>query len=189
MGSFFKITDNIDIDALKNNLINHPELFGQYGQRKYADKSPHNGMTDIWVRYNDINPYIEKGSMEGFNDEHESSWYPVINDLPEIVPIVFDIMKLMKGERLGGVLITKLPAGEKIDRHEDHSWHAHYYEKIYVPIQNENGAKFCFDDGEINPEVGEAYWFNNNVPHWVINDSSIDRIAMIICIKTMEKFR
>jgi hypothetical protein len=92
-------------------------------------------------------------------------------------------MSMVNGERLGGVLITRLPPGGEITAHTDGGWHAEYYNKYYVPIKNLAGSIFGFIDGVIDPNIGEVWKFDNSVPHWVKNNSSEERIAMIICIK------
>jgi len=166
-------------EALKNNA----DLWGKYNYRGEGD-SPHSEMTDIWIRFNDIKPYLLNGDMTGFDDEHESSWYPSAYFLPEVKQIIFEIMYAVAGERLGGVLLTKLPPGGYIEKHKDFGWHAEYYDKYFVPIQNKPGSIFGFDDGGIDPLEGEVYWFNNQKEHWVENNTDQDRIAMIICIKT-----
>lgn len=88
---------------------------------------------------------------------------------------------------LGGILITRVPPGGEIKPHVDAGWHAGYFSKFYVAVQNEPGAVFGWDDGEIHAKTGEAYWFRNDVPHWVRNDSGADRIAMIVCIRTEKR--
>jgi hypothetical protein len=180
---FERIATDFDVMPLQIALLAQPELFGVHTRRGDAYGSPHGGMTDIWVRYNAIENLAEPAT---FNDEHESVWYPAYEKLPELKPIVFDLMRLTCGERLGGVLITKLPAGGKIAPHTDKGWHASYYDKFYLPIQNDEGATFEWEDGVISPQLGECYWFDNSVPHWVNNESKRDRIALIICIKTNE---
>jgi len=47
---------------------------------------------------------------------------------------------------------------------------------------------FGFDDGVIEPELGQAWWFDNSNVHWVDNKTDSDRIAMIVCIRT-EKYK
>jgi quercetin dioxygenase-like cupin family protein len=135
-------------------------------------------MDDIWVRYNHASKI-----GAGFNDEHSSVWYPVIDKIPEILPVCMKIMSAAQGERLGGVLITKLAPGKRIEPHVDRGWHAEYYQKYFVPIKNGKGAKFCWEDIEIDPRPGEVWEFDNSVTHWVENSSSEDRIAMIVCVK------
>lgn len=182
--SFRKIGLQLDVTVLRDRLIALPEVFGWHKERGIDTKSPHREGTDIWVRYNDITPFYEGRSMTEFGDEHDSIWYPVLKLIPEVADLVFDVMTHMSGERLGGVLITKLSPGGKIHPHIDNNWHANYYDKFYVPLLNNKGATFCFEDGCIEPEEGEVYQFNNSYKHWVNNDSDTDRIAMIVCVKT-----
>lgn len=177
--NFLKIAEGVNVLPLRMALIRQPELFGKNNERATAYKSPHKNMTDIWVRYNDLKNY-----GEGFNNEHDSVWYPDSALIPQVRDIVFWLMSLVNGERLGGVLITKLPAGGKIASHVDTGWHAEYYDKYYIPIQNDDGAIFGFEDGVIKPRIGDVYWFKNSNPHWVENNSSIDRIALIVCIRS-----
>lgn len=181
MQAFQKIAQGVNVLPLQMALVRQPELFHKHKERAETYGTPHSGMTDIWVRYNDAKNLAD---LSTFNDEHDSVWYPEAAFIPQVRPIVFGLMNLVEGERLGGILITKLPPGGKIASHVDHGWHAGYYEKYYVPIQNDEGAVFGFPDGEIRPQLGEIYWFRNDVPHWVENNSNRDRIAMIVCIRS-----
>jgi hypothetical protein len=178
------VTKSLDVLPLQKELLENLDEFDKYDYRRTFPNSPHAQMNDIWVRYNDIRPFEEKGSLVGFEAEHDSIWYPVLDKIPSVKKIVFDLMHIVDGERLGGILITKLPAGGHIARHTDAGWHAQYYDKFYVPILNHKGSVFGFDDGIIEPELGEAWWFDNSNPHWVDNKSDCDRIAMIVCIRT-----
>jgi hypothetical protein len=178
-----RIASGVAVAQLAAAINRQPWLFGQHGLRAYTADSPHQKMTDIWVRYNDIN-HLDTADPAGFHAEHESVWYPEYYALPQLRPIIFDLMSFVEGERLGGVLVTKLPAGGRIERHVDGGWHASYYDKFYVAVQNEKGATFNFEGACIDPNPGDVYWFDNSKPHWVINDSEQDRIALIVCIKT-----
>ncbi|MCH8622632.1 aspartyl/asparaginyl beta-hydroxylase domain-containing protein [Undibacterium sp. TS12] len=180
--NFLKIAQDINVQPLQMALIRQPELFGNRTSRSDAYASPHQQMTDIWVRYNAYENL--KRDPEKFNDEHDSVWYPEATALPQVRPIVSWLMSHVEGERLGGVLITKIPPGGKIAPHVDMGWHAKYYEKYYIPVQNDQGALFCFEDGIIEPQPGDVYWFNNSRPHWVENHSQRDRIALIVCIRS-----
>lgn len=182
-----KLDIKVDVAGLKAKLSLLNNLFGEYPYRGNIEGGPHSEMQDIWIRYNDVKPFIESDDFSKFADEHNSIWYKSA-DLMPVKKIIFDLMSYVSGERLGGVLITKLPPKGKIAPHVDGGWHASYYEKYYVPIQNSEGSIFCFEDGEIHPEDGDIYWFDNSYLHWVNNDSNKDRIAMIICIKTSDRF-
>ena len=178
------------MQRLQAALEMHSHLFGRITLRSAPPGGPHKEMTDIWVRYNDITKYDPEADtfctdISDFNDEHDSVWYPGYHALKtELDPILFWMMGTFHGERLGGILITKLPPGGKIEPHVDGGWHAKYYEKFYVAVKSPTGSVFGFKDGNIEAQDGDIYWFDNSVPHWVTNDTAEDRIAMIVCIKT-----
>lgn len=185
MKSHRKIASSFDVRPLREKLQSNLDLFDRHPFRRYGD-SPHTGMTDIWVRYNDFAPYLKRGDFSTINDKHTSVWYPVAKEINEVFPLISNLMQLVSGIELGGVLITKIPPGGKIERHTDDGWHALYYDKYYIPVSNKQGAIFGFEDGIIVPEEGDVWWFNNQTPHWVENNSNEDRIALIVCIRTKE---
>jgi len=172
---------NVDVSLLQKKLIDNPQFFNDYANRVEKLDSPHRESSDIWVRYGDYDKYGE----EVFSCEHDSIWFPILKEIKEVLPIVFKIMNRVHGERLGGVLITKIEKGKKIYPHIDTvGWHPAYYDKFYVPILNKEGSIFGFEgDGDIQAKEGEVYWFRNDVSHWVNNDSDSDRIAMVVCVK------
>lgn len=180
MRQFHRVTSELDISAAINEISVNDALFGEYTARGDAPGSAHADMTDIWVRYGDITDMVKTGDYSGLAQEHDSIW---LKDMPAVKRVCFDVMSLVDGERLGGVLVTKLPPGGEILPHTDVGWHAEYYDKFYVPIQNQKGAVFYFEDGEIIPEIGDVWRFDNSRAHWVKNESGSDRIAMIVCIK------
>jgi quercetin dioxygenase-like cupin family protein len=180
-GNFVRIAGGMPVAGAVAELSAHPNLWGQQTARLGAG-SPHRASTDIWLRYRDVDAYVaEHGTeMSRFCDEHESVWLPPSRLLPACVGIA----KRIAGERpLGGVLLTKLPPGRRIERHTDSGWHAEAHDKLYVAIQVAPGMKFCWDDGAISATDGDVYWFRNDVPHWVENPTDTDRISMIVCVR------
>jgi quercetin dioxygenase-like cupin family protein len=98
--------------------------------------------------------------------------------------LAFNLMTMVRGEELGGVLITRIPPGGECKPHIDSTWHAKYYDKYAIQIEAHPNQAFCFEDGGYASAPGEIYWFENNVVHWVKNDSPVDRITLIISIKS-----
>lgn len=183
MKYFLKVHEGLDVMPLLIQIQRQPDLWNRHTQRKDFTGSSHTQMSDIWVRYNP-----ECADLAKANDEHDSAWYPAFYQLPTVRPIVFFLMARVEGERLGGVLITKIPPGCVIDPHIDRSWHADYYDKFYVSLQSEPGANFYCEDEVINPRRGDVYWFDNSHRHWVTNESKEDRMTLIVCIRT-HRFR
>lgn len=188
MKHFLKVMERVDVRSLADQLDLHPELWDQHKIRKEAPGTPHSQMSDIWVRFNDVAPFDLSGDYSKFSDPHVPVWYPAWDALPALKPIVFDLMAKVRGEMLGGVLITRIPPGAGIDPHRDKSWHVDYFDKFYLSIRSAPGAMFgCEHDGVrelLNPIPGDIWRFDNRKLHWVHNGSTQDRITLIICIRT-----
>ncbi len=183
MQAYNKIYSGLNISLARKELEANSDMFGEFNARKNAGPV-HCQMDDIWLRYGDISEMTKTGDYSKVSDEHDSIW---IKDLPECKKLCFEVMKMVDGERLGGVLITRLPVGGEIFPHTDRGWHASYYDKYYIPLENKNGSVFGFDEGVIDPSLGDVWAFDNSYNHWVKNNSNQERIAMVVCIK-QEKY-
>ena len=69
--------------------------------------------------------------------------------------IIYPLMSLVRGEQLGGVLITKVPAGKEVKPHTGPGWHARYYEKFAVQLQSAPGQRFCFEGESLESKPGD----------------------------------
>lgn len=180
MSNFKYVLRGLDVAPIVAAIQRNPQLWNKYTCRTEGEDSPHCKLDDIWVRYNDFKNF--GGDREEFNNEHDSVWYEAA-DLLNVKPLAMRLMALVGGERLGGILITKIPAGGKCLPHIDSGWHARYYEKFAVQLQGDIKQAFCFEGEEFRAVAGDVYWFDNSQTHWVNNDSDQDRITMIVCIK------
>jgi len=160
----------------------NPQLWNMYRHRTEQYSSPHHEISDIWVRYRDIKEF--DGDWDKFNGPHEPIWYPAADCLPAVKDIAFQIMTRVRGERLGGILITRIPPGGQCAPHTDRNWHAEYHDKYAVQLESHPDQAFHFREGSYSARPGEVYWFDNLKEHWVTNDSPIDRITLIICIRS-----
>ena len=125
MKAFNKIHSDLDISLARKEIASNADLFGEFNARKDAGPVMAQ-MDDIWLRYGDPSGMIESGDYSTLPDEHDSIW---LKDLPECKKLCFELMKLVDGERLGGVLISRLPSGGEMLPHTDAGWHADYYDK------------------------------------------------------------
>lgn len=174
MSKIRKIADGVNVGPLLWALQSHPELWDQITSRTESPDSPHHGVSDIWVRYGE--PGIDR------NAEHDSIWYPSADVLP-VRELALPLMAAVGGERLGGVLVTKIPPGGRVRPHADPGWHAGYYDKYAVQIQSHPLQSFNFEGESLVSRPGDVYWFDNQHTHWVTNDSDQDRITLIVCIR------
>jgi quercetin dioxygenase-like cupin family protein len=156
-------------------LQSHPELWNQNKSRTDDPTSPHHGLDDIWARFGDPERAVD-------GEPHDSHWYPPAEILG-IKNLCHDLMHMVSGVELGGVLITRIPAGAECKPHTDPGWHAKRYEKFALQIASAPGQLFCFEGESLETKPGDLFWFDNQYLHWVKNDTLFDRITMIVCIR------
>lgn len=179
--SIKKLWSGVDVSALTAQLLAHPQLWNQHRPR--TSSYVHSRVDDIWLRYNAWANYDERLGLSHFNREHEAVWYPADDFLPSARQIALDVMRMVEGVRLGGVLITRIPPGGEVQPHIDRGWHAEYYDKFAVQIQAHERQAFHFEDRSLVSEAGDIFTFDNGLKHWVTNESDVHRITMIVCIR------
>lgn len=167
----------IDVSGLAWDLREQGGLWDRVTARTADQASPHHGVSDIWARYG--------APGEDATGPHESVWYAGVCDaLPTLRPLVADIMHAVQGERLGGILITRIPPGGEVKPHIDPGWHARYYDKYALQIESAPGQEFCFDAARLETRPGDLYTFDNSLTHWVTNPTPWHRVTLIVCIRT-----
>lgn len=169
------LKSGINVAPIYWALQSHPELWNRYRTRTERPDSPHREVDDIWVRYGD-----PERVLDGL--PHDAYWYPDM-DVLGIKQLCLDLMHMVGGTELGGVLITRIPPGKSVKPHIDNGWHARRYEKYAVQITSAPGQAFCFEDGSLETKPGDLYWFRNDVLHWVTNETPYERVSLIVCIR------
>lgn len=167
-------------------LDNHPELWNEYEWRTENARSPHREADDIWLRYNALENF-DPEHPQAFNNEHKSVWYPSAEKLPAIRYIVETVAHDLQAHTIGGVLITRVPAGKQIYWHQDGGWHAGYYRKFLVVLRGNHEQSFEFENEQMFSEPGDCFEFQNEYPHRVLNPTDKERISLIICLRDFDK--
>lgn len=168
------IAEGWDISDMVAALRDYPDLWNRNSLRTTAPTSPHHGTSDIWARF--------AADVQQGGDPHLSVWWPAADVLP-IRRMAREVMALVGGEQLGGVLITRIPPGGMVLPHADPGWHARYYDKVAVQIAAAPGQVFCFEGQTLEAEPGDGYWFDNSEVHWVTNPTERERITAIFCVR------
>lgn len=170
------LAEGVNVQPLRDALAAHPELWNQQTARTAPGDSPHHGLDDIWCRFADPETMLPDGS-------HDSVWYAPADHLP-VRDLVRPLMSAVHGERLGGVLITRIKPGQICKPHTDPGWHARKYQKFAIQIEASPEQAFHFDGISLVTKPGDVFWFDNSHTHWVTNDSDQDRVTLIACIET-----
>ena len=147
----------------------------EFTERTADPSSPHHGLSDIWARF------APRRTLAAGSQPCE--WYPSAYELDGLIEIVDNLMVRLRGVELGGVLVTRIPAGAECRPHVDGGWHAARFEKFGVQVASAPGQRFCFDDAELETRPGDVFRFDNSRRHWVTNPTPHERVTMIVCIR------
>lgn len=183
MKYFQQLAGAVNVAPLLNALQRQPELWNANTLRTKHPGTAHSEVSDIWLRFNDVAEYERTGDPTTITDDKECLSYPAWDKLPQVRPIIFDLMRMVEAARLGRVIITKLPAGKEITPHVDGGAPATYFERYQISLQSLPGCLFRIGDETVNFRTGDVYWINNGVEHAVVNNSADDRIAMIVDLR------
>ncbi len=178
----YKIFSGFDVSPLVEQLAYHPELWNEHTLRTDRYNTPHTDVSDIWVRFNAWENF-DGDAFKFTMEPHESAWYPCITKIPAAWSLARKVMRLVGGKKLGGILITRIPAHGEVKAHVDSGWHASTYSKYAVQIKGNRDQVFWVGCDELRPEVGDVYAFDNSRLHGVRNDSDEERITLIFCIQ------
>jgi hypothetical protein len=185
--NFRQIAAGIDIAPALAELDAQPELWNSHPERR-GSGSPHEGVDDIWLRYR---PKAELTEPARYLEPFIPAFYPEWYALPSLRPVVMALMAAMDAVQLGGLLMTRIPAGGQVKPHHDRgSWHAEFFNcKVYVPLRanlrcvNYSGVVLNNTLERVVMRQGEAWTFDNQVFHSVENKGDTERITLIICLR------
>lgn len=171
----YLFASGIDTARLMLDLSMNPQLWNENRLRKEYPNSPHAEVDDIWLRFQNLDGDVV--------DEHECIEYAAWFKLPSARHMVHTLLRQVEGVRVGRVVITRLKPGGRIQRHADGGSPAEYYERFQIVLNGRPGITFSVGDGAFQQRTGDIHWFDNQQEHEVVNNSSEDRIVMIVDLR------
>lgn len=154
-------------------VMRHTELWDTEHIRKHwIEHAPDIDVAEILVRYTRGNDEV---------DELICEWKPAASLLSSVKELTRTVMASLRGEQLGRVILTRLPAGKVIPQHADIvGQYSKFFTRFHVPLQSDDAVIFECGDEQIHMAPGNLYWFNHGLPHRITNFSDSDRINLII---------
>lgn len=178
MKNFIRISEGLDVAPLLAALAVRADLWNENTLRTAHPASSHGEVSDIWLWFNEVDEENPGAVVNEIFVTPYRAWF----GLPQARPLVFDLMHRIGGVQLGRVMITKLPPGGKILPHTDVGAPAEFFERHHIYLQGTNSI-FSAGDEKLKMQPGEAWWFNNQVEHDVVNMGFDDRIVMIVDVR------
>lgn len=187
MRNFCRIAEMVDVIPLLASIKRRPELWREDTYLRDYPQGPFGDTDTIMLRFpvkTVLETEVELAAFGRSDAQHESVDYPAFAKLTEARPIVFGLMAKVQGERLGRVMINRLRPGGRIFPHADTEAHAEYFSRFHVVLETSPGANIRTGDETIHMQQGEVWWFDNSIEHEVLNNGSVDRIHMVVDIRT-----
>ena len=181
MKNFYSLATGVDIQPLLFAVYRQSSLWNTLTFRTDFEASPHREVSDIILRLQPLD-----GSSQ---DKRECVDYAAFAALPQARRVVYALMAHVEGERLGRVMLTRLPPGGQIYPHEDigptplHYDTEPYYQRFHLVLQADDKSIFQCGTEYVHMKPGEVWWFDNSKTHAVYNDGQVDRIHLIMDIK------
>lgn len=161
--------------------------------RKYP-QGPFGDTDTIMLRFPEIATGLTDEQIELYKqnllpgyDQHESVFRPAWDQLPQAHDFVFDLARFTRATRIGRVLINRIKPGGRIFRHADTPEHVRYWKRFHLVLQGQPGAViYCGEESDGSKDealqmmTGRLFWFRNELEHEVRNESSVDRISIVI---------
>jgi hypothetical protein len=186
---FLKISTGVEVMPLLLAIERRPQLWREDTYLRDYPQGPFGEVETIMLRFPVKTVHQTEEELANHlsrYDQHENIDYPAYRILPEARPIVMSLMSFVGGERLGRVMINKIKPGGRVFPHADTPVHADYWDRFHVVLQSSPGVRFRCGDEEVYMATSEVWWFQNAIEHEVVNNSGIDRIHMIVDIRTSQ---
>lgn len=177
MRHFLRIGEGIDTLPVLNALAVNDDLWNENALRTQFAGSPHAECDDIWCWFNDMTD--PAAVVDDCKVVPYRGWFA----LPQIRPMVLDVMRRVEGTHLGRVMITRLRPGAVIPEHADGGAPATFYTRYQIALQSLPGALFHSGGEVIQMRTGDVWLVDNRALHSVTNNSADDRIVCIVDIR------
>ncbi len=189
MKNFECIAKGLDVIPLRHAITRHPELWNKNRFRTTYQNTPHKDVDDIWLRYSEMKDTSDISETINVLSATKAVWYEGAKTLSQFKPIVLDLMRRVEAYELERLLITRIvPGGVILPHADDQGPYVHLGDiaRYHVVIQGLPGSLFRCGDETVCMETGDVWWFNAHEVHEVLNNSTDDRIHMLVDVRTMQ---
>ncbi len=171
---FELVGSGLPVRPLLDALERRPALWHVDTWRQEHPGSAHVGTEAIMLRMpREIRPDVMLTGLEA------QDW-PAYDALVEARPLVRWLLGAGAATRAGRVMVVRLAPGHAIREHVDEGSYATHHARFHVVLASEEGNLFSCGGETIRMRAGEAWWFNQKLPHSVVNDSDGPRIHLIV---------
>ena len=182
MRNFLRLVHGVSIAPLNLALARRPQLWEQAPSLLGGREGPYREVESIILRFPDKRVLYQGEKATSF-DSLENVDYPAYAQLPEARQLIMNILAAVAGERLGSVVIHRIPPGAAIQAHTDNVDLCAYYSRFHLVLQSDVGIPFCCGSEAECFEAGVLFWLDNSLEYDLKNDSREDIIHLVLDAK------
>ena len=185
----------LDLDPVTAPLVRalekRPELWEQDRYWKHHPQPTFAQVDSIIARFPDRAPYGFKNENARIEYNAKHDWkecynQPVALVLPEAHALAMQLMSAIGGERLGRILINKLPPKSLIPWHSDIAKELKYYDRYHIVLKSNPDTFLQIGTEKCVMPVRSVWWFENAFEHTAYNGGDTDRWHMIVDIRSKD---
>jgi hypothetical protein len=182
MKNFKILAEGLDTSAAKAELEATP-LWDWLNIRKLFPGSSHTGVHDIIMRGPQIQGYADFKSI--MHNQNSFDYFPVWH-LSQTLNLMRECRHSFDGEhaRVGRIMVTRLDPGARIDLHTDEGGYAEAHDRYHIVVDGGAGGCIFNCSGELlDLQTGMLFWFNHQLPHYVVNKGIRPRTNIIFDVR------
>lgn len=181
MRNFLLLGRGINTIPLAVEILRQDHLWREDTYLRDYPQGPFKDVETIFLRFP---PASVSELQRSERDPHECVWMDGAIHLPSSRPLIFALLQQVQGERLGRVMLNRIRSGGRIYPHADTPEHAQYWDRFHYVVTAAPGVLFRCGEEQVQMGQGELWWFQNALEHEVVNNSAVDRIHLIIDVRT-----
>jgi hypothetical protein len=167
------VIDSDTVTKLQNMVSSFTE--DDWDEWDYRQKNFNVHYTTKSIRFKWLNLELEKYELKDSQD------FVGFEKLKSILCDFFSFVESKYQGKVCRVLLTRQNPKSVIAKHTDNGFTFSYAHRFHIPIFTHQSIKFGCGEDFINMKIGSAYEINNQLTHWVENNSeSAYKIHLII---------
>lgn len=181
MRNFLRVSSGLDMTALRLELARQSGLWGQRDYRTTFDHTPHSEIEDIWIRF-----HQDPRGLDATMAAQGVIWYPEVSLFPSLKGLVLPLMLYTGSCGIERMVFTRLAPGKRIYPHSDNKGeyvHQPDINRYHLVVQGSPGNLFECGGETVAMATGDIWWFNPWLQHECLNDSTEDRIHLLVDLK------
>jgi mannose-6-phosphate isomerase-like protein (cupin superfamily) len=167
-----------DPTLILNQLMRQPKLWEKSTYTRDFPDYPFKECDSVYIRFT---PNVRESE-----DTITCVWMDGAIHLPAFRQPVFALMAKVEGDHLGRVFINRLKPGGSIFSHVDPPQFTDYWSRYHWVLQSGPGCTMTVGGEQNYLRPSEVWCIDHSQPHEVVNNSSVDRIHLVVDIHSFK---